>query len=59
MSKVKLNITCHECDNHFQIQYDDELAESIPTFCPFCCEYISEDDESEEYDQEEYEDDEE
>ena len=44
MSQVKLKVVCGECENKFTIQYNDELAESFPVFCPFCAEYISEDD---------------
>jgi hypothetical protein len=35
---------CDECDSEFNLKYDIEKCDSDPTFCPFCGEYILEND---------------
>lgn len=37
---TKLQRTCDECDSKFTIQYDENLCEDDPTFCPFCASYL-------------------
>ena len=34
---------CSNCDSKFTIVYDELLCEDDPKFCPFCSEYILED----------------
>lgn len=31
---------CENCSNKFAINYDEEVCESDPTFCPFCAEMM-------------------
>lgn len=54
MGKVKLNISCPECENKFILQYQEELVESTPTFCPWCTEYFSEQDSDDKENEDEY-----
>jgi hypothetical protein len=39
-SMTTLKHHCANCDTKFRINYDNEEAESDPTWCPFCAEYI-------------------
>lgn len=34
---------CEECDSEFTIQYDEMICEDAPAFCPFCSEFLLED----------------
>jgi predicted nucleic acid-binding Zn-ribbon protein len=34
---------CSNCDSKFTIGYDELVCEDDPKFCPFCSEYILED----------------
>lgn len=40
MVSVKHN--CSECESKYNIQFDEEICEDNPTFCPFCGTYIQE-----------------
>jgi hypothetical protein len=40
VSMTVLKHHCANCDTKFRINYDNEEAESDPTWCPFCAEYI-------------------
>lgn len=51
----KEHFICSECESEFFINYKEDLVEGLPSFCPWCAEYISEDEPEE---PEEYEDDE-
>lgn len=33
---------CDHCEVACTIHYDDQTTEEIPSYCPFCGEYISE-----------------
>ena len=39
-----LRHTCDTCDSVFTVNYDEELCEDAPHYCPFCGDYIIEDD---------------
>lgn len=51
MSKIKIKVVCAECESKFILQYDDELVESDPLFCPWCADYFEKDDEDEDYEE--------
>lgn len=37
---TKLKHTCDSCDSQFSISYDELNTESDPQYCPFCAEYL-------------------
>jgi predicted nucleic acid-binding Zn-ribbon protein len=39
-----LKHSCETCDSTFTVNYDEELCEDAPHYCPFCGDYIIEDD---------------
>lgn len=39
----ELKHECKNCDSTFTITYDELECEDSPKFCPFCAEYISQD----------------
>jgi predicted nucleic acid-binding Zn-ribbon protein len=41
---------CDNCDSEFTIKYDVDKCEDDPHFCPFCSEYILENDTEDEDD---------
>lgn len=43
---IKDHFVCNECESEFDLKYNDELVEGLPTFCPWCCAYISEEEEN-------------
>lgn len=45
---LKVKFVCNDCDVDFIIQYNSDLVEDSPHFCPFCCSYIEEDNEKDE-----------
>ena len=40
---INLKHTCESCDSEFSINYDDMKCEDAPSFCPFCGEFLLED----------------
>jgi len=41
-----LKHTCENCEAEFKLIYDEESAPDIPTYCPFCSEYITQESEN-------------
>jgi predicted nucleic acid-binding Zn-ribbon protein len=41
---INVKHTCGSCDSQFTINYNDMECEDSPHFCPFCGEYLIEDD---------------
>ena len=39
-----LKYNCESCDSQFSIQYDPLICESDPVHCPFCSEYLLDND---------------
>jgi len=39
-----LKHTCNNCDSVFSIHYEEEFCEDSPHYCPFCGDYIIQDD---------------
>lgn len=41
---ITLKHLCDACDSEFSISYDDMKCEDSPSMCPFCGEYLLEED---------------
>jgi hypothetical protein len=42
---IKDHFVCNECDSEFNLAYNEDLVEGLPTFCPWCAAYITEEEE--------------
>jgi predicted nucleic acid-binding Zn-ribbon protein len=39
----KIRHTCGTCESEFVIEYNEMVCEDSPTYCPFCSEYMIQD----------------
>lgn len=38
---IKQKYVCEDCDGEYTIVYDDDVCDGGPTYCPWCAEYIT------------------
>ena len=41
---ITINHVCGSCESQFTITYDEIVCEDAPHYCPFCGNYLLEDD---------------